>query len=217
MATRTAATTARPRDQSTHCAAPNSCRFGSDWQASDWRCPGRRPTPHRSADGVGLSSPVKRSPRITADPAGSTTAYLVEAGGKPVPDHHPAVFLYSINHKSRVIANRDGVRVIVRIVLPIRDVDRIFPQLFDALIDQSSGVFGEVVVLPLSLLAAKHPPVTRHLLPNPVSVLVLVPTDQAAGVTSPCALEVLAFLVGERVRFHYGHRLPVLQNRLRFR
>lgn len=41
-----------------------------------------------------------------------------------------------------------------------------------------------------------------------------MPSDQSAEVTRVCTLEIFAFLVGERVGFHDGYRLPVLQNRL---
>lgn len=60
---------------------------------------------------------------------------LVEAGGKSIKDDLPGSLYYGINDESLVIANWNGVRAKVRVVLPMGDVDRILQQLFDALVD----------------------------------------------------------------------------------
>jgi hypothetical protein len=149
--------------------------------------------------------------------AGSAIAYLVEAGSKSEQEHLPGALHYGIKDPSLVIAHRNGVLIKLLVVLSVGVSGGILQQLFDALVDQLPRVFGEVGILFLSLLTTRLQRVARHLPTNPVPVFALVPGAQSTEVTGLRAFELLAFLVGEWVRCHYGHRLPVLQNRLRSR
>jgi hypothetical protein len=139
---------------------------------------------------------------------------LVETGKEPKQDHQPRVLHDGIYNPSFIGTNRDRPLIKSLVVLLIWIAGGVFQQLLDAPIGKASRGLREAGVLLVSLRHQLQG-VARHLQPNPAPVFVLIPAEQSTEVTSIRTFDLLAFFVGEWVRCHHGHCLPVSQHRLR--
>jgi hypothetical protein len=126
----------------------------------------------------------------------------------------PRVLHDGVYNPSFIGTNRDRPLIKSLVVLLIWIAGGVFQQLPDAPIGKASRGLREAGVLLVSLRHQLQG-VARHLQPNPAPVFVLIPAEQSTEVTSIRTFDLLAFFVGEWVRCHHGHCLPVSQHRLR--